>query len=197
MRTFTFWLMALLAGSVTVAAAELTAFELIKEGNRYVGEQSKGKVVQARSEKSVGSTTPQIWYIVYYDPTATMKATEVKFGAGKMMGVKRPFRLLEPISGEDKMLNKEKLKVDSDKAIKTALAEPLLEKLKVTATQVWLQRAAKSFAGEANNNDPIWRVRIWAEKLRNPQSDANVGEVFISAETGKIIKVDLHINRVD
>ena len=187
----------LLSAGIVARAGEMTALELAKEGNRYVGEQSKDKVVAIHSEKSVGSTTPQIWFIVYYDPTAALKATEVKFGAGKMMDVKRPFRLLEPISGEDKQINRAKLKVDSDKTIKAALAEPLLEKLKVTATQVWLKRAAGSFAGEANDNDPVWRVRIWAQKLRHPGDDADVGEVFIAAETGKVIKSDLHINRVD
>ena|SRR5438093_1194659 len=70
--------------------AELTAFELIKEANRYVGEQSKDKVVQIRSEKSVGSLTPVVWFVVLYDPTATLKAAEVQFAAGKMVGVKRP-----------------------------------------------------------------------------------------------------------
>src|SRR5262249_55248706 len=66
------------------SANEMTAFELISEGNRYVGEQAKDKVVQIRSEKSIGGLTPNIWFVVYYDPTANLKATEVKFGAGKM-----------------------------------------------------------------------------------------------------------------
>ena len=46
-------------------AAELTAFELIKEANRYVGEDAKDKVVQIRSEKSVASLTPDIWWVVF------------------------------------------------------------------------------------------------------------------------------------
>ncbi|HTL17277.1 MAG TPA: hypothetical protein VL793_08570, partial [Patescibacteria group bacterium] len=45
-------------------ADEPTAFELIKEGNRYVGEQAKDRIVQIRSEKSVGTMTPNIWYVV-------------------------------------------------------------------------------------------------------------------------------------
>ena len=50
-----------LGGTVQMAGgSEMTAFELIKEGNRYVGEESKDKVVQIRSEKSVGSLTPII-----------------------------------------------------------------------------------------------------------------------------------------
>jgi len=114
--------------SIGVQAAQSTAFELIKEGNRYVGEQAKDKVVEIRSEKSIGDITPNIWYVVFYDPTARMKAVEVKFGAGKMLDVKRPLRLLEPVTGGDLPLDREKLKVDSDKATKIALQEPLLDR---------------------------------------------------------------------
>src|SRR6476469_2820568 len=79
-------------------ADEPTAFALVKEGDRYVGEQSRDKVVEIHSDKSVGTVVPNIWYIVDYDPTATFKAVEVKFAAGKMIDVKRPLRMLEPIT---------------------------------------------------------------------------------------------------
>src|SRR5665213_2423128 len=110
-------------------AADLTAFDLIKQGDRYVGEQAKDKVVQIRSDKSIGSLMPNIWYVVFCDPTASLKATEVKFGGGKMMEVKRPFRLLEPVTGGDKTLDRKKFKVDSDRALAIALKEPLLSGL--------------------------------------------------------------------
>ena len=77
-------LVVLLAG-LAARADEPTAFDLIKEGNRYVGEQAKDRIVQIRSEKSIGTLTPNIWYVVFYDPTASLKAVEVKFGAGKML----------------------------------------------------------------------------------------------------------------
>ncbi|HZV35459.1 MAG TPA: hypothetical protein VFB72_12875, partial [Verrucomicrobiae bacterium] len=71
-------LVLVLAGlSWPVSAGELTAFQLVKEGNRYVGEDVKNQVVEIRSEKSVGSLTPNIWYVTYFDPDATFKATEV------------------------------------------------------------------------------------------------------------------------
>jgi hypothetical protein len=41
-------------------AGELTAFQLVKEGNRYVGEDIKDQVVQIRSEKSVGGMVPNV-----------------------------------------------------------------------------------------------------------------------------------------
>jgi hypothetical protein len=170
-------------------AAETTALDLIKEGNRYVGEEARDKVVQIRSEKSVGALTPNIWYVVYYDPDATFKATEVKFGAGKKLSVKRPARVLELGTGDDKQLDRAKMKVDSDKALKIATAEPLLKNLKINASQMWLQRGEEA--------PVVWKVRLWAVKLRNPEHDTDIGDVYISAEDGKVVRSDLHIDRVD
>jgi hypothetical protein len=129
-----------------------------------------------------------VWFVVYYDTTASMKATEVKFGAGKMLDVKRPFRLIE-MAGENIPIDRTKMKVDSAEALKTATKEPLLEKLTLTATQLKLDRE--------KDGSVIWKVKIWASKLRNASRDVNIGEVHVSAEDGKVIKSDLHINRVD
>ena len=195
-RSIRRWLALVVAGVIGLShgagAAEATAFQLIKEGNRYVGEETKDQVVQIRSEKSVGALSPNIWYVVYFDPDATAKATEVKFGAGKKLSVKRPARVLEPFMGTHRPLNREKLKIDSDRVIDIATKEPLLNNLKVRATQLWLERQPW-----AVDDVPVWRVRLWAAKLRHPDDDANVGELFISAEDGKVLRNELHINRVD
>jgi len=189
---------ALCMGLFTAArAGEPTAFELIKEANRYVGEQAKDKVVQVRSEKSIGTLTPNIWFVVLFDGTATMKATEVKFGAGKMLEVKRPFRLFEPAFGADKQMDRDKLKIDSDVAIKKAMEEPLLKDLKILATQLKLEQANDTALGSGNTGQGIWKVKLWAAKLRNPSKDADIGEVWLSALDGKVVKTDLHIDRVD
>jgi hypothetical protein len=189
--------LAALAIEVAARAAEPTAFDLIKEGDRYVGEQAKDRVVQIRSEKSIGTLTPNIWYVVFYDPTASLKAVEVKFGAGKMLDVKRPWRLLEPVSGGDLPLDREKLKIDSPDAIKIALKEPLLQNLKITATQLKLDRVGEGVLGQGGPGQGVWKVRLWAAKLRNPERDADIGEVWISSTDGQVLKDDLHINRVD
>jgi hypothetical protein len=169
-------------------ADEATAFQLIKEGNRHVGEDAKDKVVQIRSEKSLGTLTPNIWYVVYYDLDATAKATQVKFGGGTKLEVKRPSRIFELAGSAHLPLDRDRLKVDSDKAIQTAIAEPLLKNLKLLSTRLTLERW---------EDMPVWKVRLWAAKLRNPSKDADIGEVFVSAETGKVVRNDLHIDRVD
>src|SRR5690349_12836782 len=129
------WLAGAASGS---AAEEKTAFELIKEGNRHVGEDAKDKVVQIRSEKSLGTLTPNIWYVVYYDVDATTKATQVKFGGGVKLEVKRQFRLFEMAGKAHLPLEREKLKVDSNQAIEVATGEPMLKNLKVVATRLTL-----------------------------------------------------------
>jgi hypothetical protein len=183
--------------SLSARASEPTAFDLIKEGNRYVGEQAKDRIVQIRSEKSVGTLTPIIWYVVFYDPTASLKSVEVKFGAGKMLTVKRPWRLLEPVSGGDLPLDREKLKIDSPEAIKIAFKEPLLQNLKITATELKLDRVGEGVLGQGGPGQGVWKVRLWATKLRNPERDADIGEIWVSATDGQVVKNDLHINRVD
>lgn len=185
----------IVAGLITrVAAAsadESTAFDLIKEGNRHVGEDAKDKVAQIRSEKSVGSLVPNIWYVVYYDLDAAAKATEVKFAAGKKVAVKRPARVLEFGSGGHKPIDRAKLKIDSNQAIELAIRNPLLGNLTLTNTQLWLERAGKE------NASPVWRVRLWAAKVRKPSQTVEIGELFLSAEDGKVVKNALKIHRVD
>ena len=169
-------------------AAGQTAFALVKEGNRYVGEQSKDKVVQIRSEKSIGTLTPNIWYIVYYDPDASLKAVEVKFGGGQKMDVSRPFRLLEPVTGADKVLDSSKLKVDSDKALAIATSQPVLANLALSAAQFWLQHS---------DEGPRWKIKLWAAKRDNPSHEAELGDVYISTANGSVIQADLHPDRVN
>lgn len=153
-------------------AADQTAFELMKAGNRYVGELSKDKVIEIRSEKSIGGLIPNIWYITYYDPDATSKRAEVKFGAGQQMGIKRNWR---PFSGSNTVMDQKQLKIDSDKAIKIATSQPLLEKLTLKATQLTL---------DGGGGTAMWRVRLYAAKLSKPEEMVDIGEVSLSAETG-------------
>jgi hypothetical protein len=173
--------------AVVGADKEPTAFQLMKEGNRYVGEQAKDKVVQVRSEKSIGSLTPKVWYVVYYDSTATFKSVEVKFAAGKMIDVKRPFRVIETISGASREMDKEKLKIDSDEAISKATKEPILENITLKSVEAKL---------ENSSNGPVWHIRLWAQKVNN-RDTADIGKITLTADDGKVIETDIHLDRLD
>ncbi|MEY2409475.1 MAG: hypothetical protein QOF48_2145 [Verrucomicrobiota bacterium] len=175
----------------TVAAQDVTAFALVKEGNRHVGEEAKDRVVQIRSEKSIATLVPNIWTVVYFDPDATAKATEVRFMAGQKVSVKRPARILEPITGGHKELPKNRLKIDSDRALEIAKSEPVLKDLSLKASQLKLERRS------AADETPVWKVELWAAKLNNPNRAVSIGQLFINAEDGKVVKNELKINHVD
>ncbi|MBU6409175.1 MAG: hypothetical protein KGR98_02195 [Verrucomicrobia bacterium] len=164
-----------------------TAFQLAKMGDKYVGEQSKDRVVQIRSERSVGSLTPDIWYVVYYDPDATFKSVQVKFGAGREMSVTHPWRVLEMASNAHKIFNTAGLKVDSDKALSIATSQPLLKDLKLKSTQLFLMHT---------DLGPEWKVQLWAAKLDNSGTQADIGVVVISATDGSVVQSDLHPEHV-
>jgi hypothetical protein len=179
---------ALCAFTFTARAAEPTAFELIKEGNRHVGEDSKDKVVQIRSEKSIGGLMPSTWWIVFFDRDARMKATEVRFDGGKKTDVQRPFRLFERAGNYRNVLDRSKLKIDSDEALKVAQHDGLLDKVKLTNSKMVLERW---------EDLTVWKVTFWAEKARDASRTVDVGQVFVDATDGKVVHRDLHINRVD
>lgn len=188
MKMKTFCMAALiLAVAGRAAARDLTAFELIKAGDPYVGIQSKDKVVEIHSEKSVAGLTPDIWHVVYYDPDATFKSVEVKFGAGKEMETSHPMRMFQ-MAGNHEALDRSTLKVDSDQALKIARAQPLLKKLTLRASQLTLQRG---------DEGPVWNVRFWAAKLDNPDKQVDIGVVTLSATDGSVVKSDLHPDKVD
>jgi len=164
------------------AQPSVTAFTFIREGNRYVGEQARDKVVQLRSEKSIGTVEPNVWYVVYYDDTATLKATEVKFANGKMLSVNRPLRVLEAVSDKSEALDRAKLRIDSDKALRLVSKDPALKGENITSSEMRL---------ELWEGQPTWKVKVWGENLGG--SESSLGEIFLSAENGTILKKDVRI----
>lgn len=192
MRANSYW-QALAIGVVSLSlvfsshADDLTAFNLIKEGNRYVGEGVKDKVVQIRSEKSAGRLTPDVWYVVYYDEDATFKAVEVKFEGGKKASVKRPARILEYAGRDSDTLDRKKMRVDSDRALATATGDSALSNIKLKATQLWL---------EHGDEGPVWKIRLWAARADDPDKETDIGDIYISADDGKVTRRDLHLERL-
>jgi tetratricopeptide (TPR) repeat protein len=166
-----------------------TALDLVAEANKLVGPQSQDKIVQIRSKKSATSLAPSTWILVLYDVQADWGAKEVIFEVGKPPAVNIPTRILELFSSDKNPFDRELIKIDSDVAIKSILDDPKLKNISVKATELSLQHGDK--------DTPIWKIRVWALKRRDPRHDTEIGEVWISATDGKVIRSDLHPQRVD
>ena len=48
-----------------------------------------------------------------------------------------------------------------------------------------------------DSDQPVWKVKLWAAKLKNPNSQADIGQIYVSAEDGKVVKTDVRPNRID
>lgn len=177
-----------LAATGIALADSPTAFTLMKTGDQFVGDQSKDKVVQIRSEKSISDTAPNIWYVDYYDPDATFKSVEVKFGGGAKMDVSHPGRIIEMATDEHKPFDMSLLKVDSDRAISIATSQPVINGLDITGMQLRLDH------GELG---PVWRVKLWASQAANNKVDVDIGEVVVSATDGSVVANNLHPNSLN
>jgi hypothetical protein len=102
--------------------------------------------------------------------------------------VTHPWRILEQVTNDKEVLDSRRLKIDSDKALRIAMAQPVLANLNLKASQIWL---------EHGDLGPQWRVKLWAAKLKDPNDTADIGVVIISTEDGAVLDTDLHPNSVD
>lgn len=172
-----------------ITQAEPTALALVNKGNDYVGIQSKNKIVEIRSDKSMAGLTPNIWYVVFYDPDSPpFKCVEIKFGGGQEMEVSHPFRPFQLPGDDPQILDKATLKVDSDRALNLAAAQPVLKPLTLKAAKLTLTRG---------DLGPVWKVQLWAAKLSDPSREADVGTVTLSATDGSVERSDLHPNKAE
>lgn len=171
-----------------VALADSTALQLVKSGNDYVAMPSRDKVLRIYSDKSVGTLEPNIWHIVYYDPTVFSRSVEVKFGAGQEMDVSHPIRpFMLPASAGD-ILDRSKLNVDSDRALGIAISQPLLKGLTLRSTKLTLDNG---------DTGPVWKVELYVAKVNDPTKEADIGAICISASDMSVAKSDLHPSDAD
>jgi hypothetical protein len=88
---------------------------------------------------------------------------------------------------EGNVFDLKKLKTDSDAALRIATSLELLKPLTLKNTQMWLSRGDEGV---------FWKVRIWAAKLNDATATAEIGDVYISPEDGKVVRADLKVTRV-
>ena len=166
-------------GSLTARAAEeATAFSLIALGNEKVPPHAKDNVVQIYSERSDESLTPQRWSVIYYDTTAKLKAIRVKFNNGEVTTTDTPVRLFQKLTDDSLPLNRNRMKIDSDVALKTALAHPDLDDVELVGTQMMLrwERGVRV----------VWDVELFAVKKVNPAKTTSIGKLVINAKDGSL-----------
>ena len=167
-----------------VILSKATALQLLEKGNSYVSARSKNRVLQIISDRAAADAPPQSWRILYHDDKTTYNAVEVQFHAGEMERVYEPSRLFNFFSsGSSKTLDLAKVKVDSDAAIRVAVAECAGEPVMVKFVELKLERGYGGL--------PVWNVKLFGVIAGKAAEDAALGYVIVLAEDGKVLKKDI------
>ena len=137
-------------------------------------EVAKNKVLRAEADRFQVGTIPQRWRITYYDPNALYDATELRFEKGQMARLHQPTRLLGVLNPQaPKPMDIEKIKIDSDEAVRVALGLPTVTPLSIKTVELELERGTGGL--------PVWKVRLFGLTQQE-------GSVTIAADDGKVLK---------
>lgn len=115
-------------------------------------------------------------------------SVEEKFGRGKKLDVSHPGHPFQMPYHESDVLDKSKLKVDSDEALEKAKSQPLLKNITSKASHLTRDRS---------DLGPVWIVRLWAAKLNDPNKHVDIGTITFSATDGSMVKSNLGPDRVE
>ena len=88
----------------------------------------------------------------------------------------------------DDILDPSKITVDSNRAVSIAQSQPILKGLTLRSSKLMLEKS---------DNQPVWKVELWAAKVSDHSKEASVGTVCISAIDGSVVKSDLHPSYAD
>ena len=164
-----------------------TALQLVADGNAYVSERSKDRVLQIISERGPIEGMPQEWRILYFDEKASRNSVEVRFEKGEMVRMHEPSGLLNWFSpGAQKTLDLTKVKIDSPEAIRLAASELSVDGTTPKSVEMKLERG--------NGGAPVWNVKVFgvAEKSSD---EAALGSVVLLAEDGKVLKKETAVRK--
>jgi serine/threonine protein kinase len=151
-----------------------TVLDLVSKGNSHVPEIAKNKILRAEAARFQVGTVPQRWRLTYYDPNAQYDAIELRFEKGQMARLHEPTRLLGVLNPQaPKPMDIEKIKIDSDEAVRIAVGLPTVASLSIKTLELELERGTGGV--------PVWKVRLFSIGQLE-------GSVNIAADDGKILK---------
>ena len=184
-------LTAVLAGAVPTAkkAADLANTEA-KTGGPY-------RVLRVEGEEADSDLRLRQWDITVYAGDRGNNAMMIRIKDGIVVSTTSAVRLFDDarwtkfgrnFSGYNlaEVLQPARWKLDSPEVLAKVAALPAMEKLQLTDAKMSLRKLSDG------DVPAIWRVKVKARSKTQPGREGWVGAVDLSAETGEVIKNDLH-----
>ena len=182
---------AVFAGALPTAkkAADLANAEA-KTGNVY-------RVLRVDGENADSDLRLRQWDITVYSGDRANKAMLIRIKDGIVVSTTSAVRLFDDarwsnfgrnFSGYSvaEVIQTGRWKLDSSDVLARVAALPALEKLQLTDAKMSLRKLSDG------DVPAIWRVKVKARSKTQPGREGWIGTVDLSAETGEVIKNDLH-----
>ena len=182
---------AVFAGALPTAkkAADLANAEA-KTGNVY-------RVLRVDGENADSDLRLRQWDITVYSSDRGNKALLIRIKDGIVVSTTSAVRLFDDARWSSfgrnftgynvaEIIQTGRWKLDSPDVLTRVAALPDLEKLQITDAKMSLRKLSDG------DVPAIWRVKVKARSKAQPGREAWIGAVDLSAETGEVIKNDLH-----
>lgn len=154
----------LLAATAATAETALNALRVL------LPEQSKNVALITARE---GTPEPDRWHVIVYDPNTDTGLREYVVSGGRRVAARPVSQFIEKLAATD-VVGPDAIKIDSDKAVKTALQYGVANNKTIAALHFDLRK-------NPTDGTPIWTV------ICGDLSGAEVGRVVMSAARGDVL----------
>jgi hypothetical protein len=153
-----------LAAKTATAATALDALRVL------LPEQSRNVAMITARE---GTPEPDRWHVIVFDPRSETGLREYVIAGGRRVADRPVSQFAERLSAID-VLGPDAIKVDSDKAVKTALQYGMANNKTIAALHFDLRK-------NPSDGNPVWTV------ICGDLAGAEVGRVVMSASRGEVL----------
>lgn len=176
-KTLLFLILIICANAAFAAekASQYSALKALKVAANSVPQNVRNQLVRIVGEE--GKLHPVTWQVVFYDDSASMDMRVITVSRGEILTNEDPLSIFES-TNLSACINLSDIKLDSKDVVNTIHKLAYENKIPVYAMDVRLEKL------QHGNVTPLWEI-----VLKNAR-DNEVGTIWVSAKSGKILKTD-------
>ena len=190
---------------MTLTAAQAadvpTAKKALELANAKFQSGSQNQVIRMEGAETDSDLRPRQWDVTFYDSNRANNGTVIRVKDGVVISIGGAMRIVDDarwsrffrnFSGYDaaEVFNLARWKLDSTDALAKVAALPGMNNVQITDAKMVLKKLSDG------DVPPIWQVRVKARSRSKPSLEAWVGGAELSAETGEILKNEIHLARL-
>jgi hypothetical protein len=183
-------LLAALLAAFTTTSFGLTAFQARPIAEKMLNDQARGKLIKIIGKRGYGAE-PESWSYIFFDPYADQHGRWITVTGKSVTKITDGYSELEDFRfasyKEEEVIPKGALKVDSHQALAAVKKTAELKDIKISSASYQLSKKKGDVA-------PVWKIKLYAD---NGGSEVALGEAKVSAETGRVLEMEINRDKLN